>query len=223
MAVLGHPPVGAAASLPLVCTICRRPPPPKSGPIRPLPARLLSFLEADLPVPNPGSTEGGRLRGPCPCCAFPWPGADQWLRQVSALTRPGPWEPPAGPRQAPSRGSGGARESAGVPGPSALSGLRLMGTLAWPWWHFLGLEDVVPPRSPRTTWWQSGGGSGASLVLRCPSLRAQRTPPWVGPHKDPAGESLASHGGGSLPHARILTEALGDSAWGSWFLSPRTC
>lgn len=111
-----------------------------------------------------------------------------------------------------------------MPGPSALSGLRLMGTLAWPWWHFLGLEDMVPPRSPRTTWWQSGGGRGASLALRCPSLRIQRTiPRWVGPHKDPAGESLASHGGGSLPHVRILTEALGDSGWGSWFLPPRTC
>lgn len=94
----------------------------------------------------------------------------------------------------------GRWESAVVPGPSALSGLRLMGTLAWPWWHFLGLEDVVPPRSPWTTWWQSGGGRGASLALRCPSLRVQRTIPWwVGPHKDPAGESLASHGEAVCP------------------------
>lgn len=196
--------------------------PPKSGPIRPLSAHLLSSLEADLPVPNPGSTEGGRLRGPCPCCAFPWPGVDQWLRQVSALTRPGPWEPPAGLRQAPSRGSGGAGsqqwclapalclpEADGRPGMALVALLRSgrRGPSQEP------LDHLVAVR------W----GEGPLWLLGVPVCVSKGPSPGGWPHKDPAGESLAPHGEGSLPHARILTEALGDSGWGSWFLPPRTC
>ena len=58
MAVLGHPPVCAAASLLLVCMTCRHPLTQVQSHSASV-GTSLSSLEADLPIPNTGSAEGG--------------------------------------------------------------------------------------------------------------------------------------------------------------------
>ena len=103
MAILGHPPLGAAASLPLVCMTCRHPPTQVQSHSASV-GTSLSSLEADLPIPNTGSAEGGptlrlslchgRCRtlgpppSPWPCCHYsnllltPAPSLWQWVASL---------------------------------------------------------------------------------------------------------------------------------------------
>lgn len=120
-------------------------------------------------LPWPCAGHSNLLLSPAPSCgsgSLLWgrPGGGRRVALTGQCTdQARPWEPLAGPRQALEPRPWGHPELA-APGPGALSGLEADGhpacpaALARPLWHFLGLEDVGPPRSPLTTWWRPGGG-----------------------------------------------------------------
>lgn len=210
LAVPGHPPVGAAASLPLVCTTCRPHPHPRPVPFGlcrhlfcPPWKQTSPFLTQEVlrvgpccacppargPDPPPSVTAACGTLGPPPS---PWPCCHYSNLLLSAAPSCGSRSPAVGKTwwgrraaltgqctdQARPLGAAGWPEAGaeprlwGHPGVSSGAWPRRSvwpeadghparpAALAWPLWHFLGLEDAAPPRSPWTTWWRPGGGGG---------------------------------------------------------------